>query len=66
MSDFIPYKTTHDASHIANLFFKEVVRIHGLVMSIVVDRDVKFITYFWDTLWRRLGTNLAHNSAYHS
>lgn len=65
MIHFIPCKTTHDASQIAHLFFKEVVMIHGLPRSIVAARDVKFMGHFWKTLWKRLGTNLSHNSAYH-
>ena len=50
MSHFLPYKTTHYASHIANLFFKEVVRIHWLLMSIVANKDFKFMGNFWKTL----------------
>lgn len=65
MSHFIPCKKTHDASNVANLFFREVVRIHGLPRSIVVDRDVKFMGHFLKTLWRRLGKNQAHSSTYH-
>lgn len=65
MGHFIPCKTTHDASHISHHFFKEIVRIHGLPMSIVIDRDVKFMDHFWKTLWKRLGTNLSHSSSYH-
>lgn len=65
MRHFIPCKTTYDARIIANLFFKEVVRIHGLPMSIVANRDVKFMGNFWKTLWKRLGTNLDHDSTYH-
>lgn len=43
MSHFIPCKKTHDTSHISNLFFKEIFRIHGLPITIVADRDVKFM-----------------------
>jgi hypothetical protein len=48
-----------------NLFFKEVIRLHGLSKSIVSDRDTKFIGHFWRTLWKKLGTNLAFSSSYH-
>lgn len=52
MSHLIPYKTTHDASYITHLFIKEIVRIHGFPVNIVLDRDAKFMGHFWKTLWR--------------
>jgi hypothetical protein len=66
MEHFIPCQKTSDATHVANLFFKEVVRIHGLPRSIFSDKDTKLVGHFWRALWNKLGTKLSFNSAYHS
>jgi hypothetical protein len=65
MAHFIPCQKTNDATHVANLFFREVARLHGLPKSIILDRDTKFIGHFWRTFWKKMGIDLPFNSAYH-
>ncbi|XP_038683092.1 uncharacterized protein LOC119983499 [Tripterygium wilfordii] len=65
MAHFCACNRTYDASRVATLFLKDIVRLHGLPLSLVSDRDSKFVSYFWKTLWLKMGTKLKYSSAFH-
>ena len=46
IAHFLACSKTDDASNVAKLVFREIVRLHGLPMSIVSYQDVKFMSYF--------------------
>ena len=42
VAHFIPITSTYKAVNIANIFLKEIYRLHGIPIAIISDRDVKF------------------------
>jgi hypothetical protein len=62
---FIPLKTTQKAADVADIFLKEVARLHGIPKTIVSDRDLKFTLNFWKGLFKGFRTNLNFSTVYH-
>jgi hypothetical protein len=62
---FFAIPTDYKAIQVAELFFREVFRLHGLPKQIVSDRDGRFISTFWQELFRLAGTELATSTSYH-
>ena len=65
MAHFIPFNKIDDASHVAKFLCREILRLHGVPKTIVSDRDVKFLSYFWKNLCAKLGIKLLFSTAYH-
>jgi hypothetical protein len=43
---FVPVKTTHTTTNIAEIFMKGISRLHGILRTIVSDRDTNFTSIF--------------------
>ena len=62
---FIPVKSTFKAINIAQIFMKEIFRLHGVPKMVISDREVKFTSSFWKELFTGLNTNLNFSMNYH-
>ncbi len=47
---FLPVKTIYNADKLANIYMIEIVRLYRVPVSIVSDRDSKFVSRFWQSL----------------
>jgi len=62
---FLPIKTTYDISRLAKEYVGEIVRLHGVPVSIISDRDPRFTSRFWQSLQAAMGTKLNFSTAFH-
>ena len=62
---FLPYNRDFTFDRMARLYIQEIVRFHGVPVSIVSDRDPRFTSRFWGSFQQALGTTLSLSTAYH-
>ncbi|XP_028103887.1 uncharacterized protein LOC114302963 [Camellia sinensis] len=62
---FLAFKVGFSLERFAKLYTKEIVRLHGIPMTIVSDRDSRFVSMFWRSLHAALGTKLNFSTAFH-
>ena len=48
------------------LYIREIVRLHGVPVSIVSNRDPKFTAHFWKSFQKAMGTQLPMSTTFHS
>jgi hypothetical protein len=65
MVHFVPTTTEVSAPELAQVFMREVTRLHGVPKSVVSDRDPRVTSNFWKSLWKLMGTKLAMSIAFH-
>ncbi|KAL0540120.1 hypothetical protein IC582_024350 [Cucumis melo] len=62
---FVLGKSNYTVSKWGQLYMTEIVRLHGVPVSIVSDRDARFTLKFWKGLQLVLGTRLDFSTAFH-
>jgi hypothetical protein len=65
VAHFILVKTTFGGATPAQIYLKEIVRLHGIPRRIVSDRGTQFTSKFWLSLQQAMGTKLEFSTAYH-
>jgi hypothetical protein len=62
---FITMHTTYSAQQYAELYMDQIVRLHGILKTIISDRGTQLVARFWEQLHECLGTKLIRSSSYH-
>jgi len=62
---FQPTHTSVMALEVAKIFFSVIFKNHGLPWVIISDRDARFTSHFWKSLFGQLGTKLSMSTAFH-
>ena len=62
---FLPIHTSYTAEDYARLYIRELVRLHGVPLSIILDRGTQFTLQFWKAFQKGLGTQVILSSTFH-
>ena len=62
---FLPVRATYTTDKYARLYMEEIIKLHGVPVSIVSDRDPKFTSKFCVSLQNSLGTSLKFSTVFH-
>ena len=62
---FVCLKLPYSTEMVVVAFVKEILRLHGLLISIISDIDQIFMSHFWKEIFRLLKTKLKRSTAYH-
>nr|GEY52367.1 putative reverse transcriptase domain-containing protein [Tanacetum cinerariifolium] len=62
---FLPMREDYKMDRLARLYLNEIIARHGVPISIISDRDTRFISRFWQSMQKALGTKLDISTTYH-
>ena len=62
---FLAVRMTFTLERFCRLYIREIVRLHGVPVSIVSDRDSRFMAHFWKSFQKAMGIRLTMSTAFH-
>ena len=62
---FLAVRMTFALERFYPLYIREIVKPHGVPVTIVSDRDPRFTTHFWKSFQKAMGTRLTMSTAFH-
>ncbi|PHT83036.1 hypothetical protein T459_11479 [Capsicum annuum] len=62
---FLPVRTSYSTEDYAKLYIRELVRLHGVLLSIISDRGTQFTFHFWKAFQKGLDTQVYLSTAFH-
>ncbi|GFZ18552.1 hypothetical protein Acr_27g0002910 [Actinidia rufa] len=62
---FLPIRMTDSINVLGRLYVREIVKLYRVPISIVSDRDPRFVLRFWQSLQAAIGTQLLLSTAFH-
>ena len=65
LAHFLAVRMTFTLERFYRLYIREIVRLHGVPVCIVSDRDPRFTTHFWKSFQKVMGTRLTMSTSFH-
>ena len=65
LAHFLLVRIDYSLDKVADLYIKKLVRLHGIPISIILDRDPRFTSRFWGKFQEALGMRLNFSIAFH-
>ena len=65
LAHFLAVWMTFTLEEFCRLYIREIVRLHGVPVSIVLDRDPRFTTHFWKSFQKAMGKQLIMSTVFH-
>ena len=64
-ANFLATCLTDSIDVLSQLYIRKIVRLYGIPVTIISDRDAWFTSYFWESFQRALGTQLQLSTTFH-